>query len=123
MTKGLVVVLGKVGRNFAAGMSGGIAYVLDEKRDFAEKRCNTKEVDLEAVSEEDAAMLQTLISRHAELTGSPRAKWILENWEQMIGSFVKVFPKEYKRVLVGQASRPVPDKPGGLSYQEVAARG
>jgi glutamate synthase domain-containing protein 2/glutamate synthase domain-containing protein 1/glutamate synthase domain-containing protein 3 len=99
MTKGLVVVLGKVGRNFAAGMSGGIAYVLDETHDFEEKRCNQKEVDLEQVPEEDIGLLHGLIAKHVEYTGSPRGKWVLENWEQMVGNFVKVFPKEYKRVL------------------------
>jgi len=99
MTNGLVVVLGKVGRNFAAGMSGGIAYVLDEKGDFAEKRCNTAAVDLESVSEADAGLLHGLIYRHVECTASPRGTWILENWEQMLAKFVKVFPHEYKRVL------------------------
>jgi len=99
MTNGLVVVLGKVGRNFAAGMSGGIAFVLDEKGDFAEKRCNTAGVDLESVGEADAGLLQGLIYRHVEYTASPRGKWILENWEQMVPQFVKVFPHEYKRVL------------------------
>jgi glutamate synthase domain-containing protein 2/glutamate synthase domain-containing protein 1/glutamate synthase domain-containing protein 3 len=99
MTNGLVVVLGKVGRNFAAGMSGGIAYVLDEKGDFAEKRCNTAAVDLESVGEADAGLLHGLIYRHVEATASPRGTWILENWEQMVPKFVKVFPHEYKRVL------------------------
>ncbi len=99
MTNGLVVVLGKVGRNFAAGMSGGIAFVLDEKGDFAEKRCNTAAVDLESVSEADAGLLHGLIYRHVECTASPRGTWILENWEQMLPKFVKVFPHEYKRVL------------------------
>ncbi len=100
MTNGLVVVLGKAGRNFAAGMSGGIAYVLDEKGDFAEKRCNTAGVDLEPVVDaEDMQLLRDLIRTHVELTGSPRGKWILENWAQMLPKFVKVFPHEYKRVL------------------------
>jgi glutamate synthase domain-containing protein 3 len=98
MTRGLVVVLGKCGRNFAAGMSGGLAYVLDEKGDFAEKRCNTSGVDLEPVGD-DEHMLFTLITRHAEATGSPRAKWILESWEQMLPKFIKIFPHEYRRVL------------------------
>jgi glutamate synthase domain-containing protein 3 len=98
MTKGLVVVLGRCGRNFAAGMSGGIAYVLDEPGDFAEKRCNTAAVDLEPV-DGDAALLRNLIERHFEFTGSPRAKWILENWSSMLPKFIKVFPHEYKRVL------------------------
>jgi glutamate synthase domain-containing protein 3 len=100
MTNGLVVVLGKAGRNFAAGMSGGIAYVLDEKGDFAEKRCNTAAVDLEpVVSGEDEQLLYNLIAKHVGVTASPRGKWILENWQQMVPRFLKVFPHEYKRVL------------------------
>jgi len=99
MTKGLVVVLGKCGRNFAAGMSGGIAYVLDEKGDFAEKRCNKAAVDLEPVPVEDVEHLRGLIARHVEATGSPRGTWILENWDSMLDKFIKVFPHEYKRVL------------------------
>ena len=100
MTKGLVVVLGRAGRNFAAGMSGGIAYVLDERGDFAEKRCNRAGVDLEPVMETaDIELLHGLIARHFEYTGSPRAVWILDNWSAMLPKFVKVFPHEYKRVL------------------------
>ena len=99
MTNGFVVVLGKVGRNFAAGMSGGLAYVLDEKGDFAERRCNHAGVDLEPVPAEDVEPLRALIERHVEYTGSPRGQWALENWEQMLPKFVKVFPHEYKRVL------------------------
>ncbi|MDE3164506.1 MAG: glutamate synthase subunit alpha, partial [Acidobacteriota bacterium] len=99
MTKGLVVVLGKCGRNFAAGMSGGIAYVLDELGDFAEKRCNRAGVDLDEVTPDDLAKIRDLIARHVEYTGSPRATWVLENWENMSGKFIKVFPHEYKRVL------------------------
>jgi glutamate synthase domain-containing protein 2/glutamate synthase domain-containing protein 1/glutamate synthase domain-containing protein 3 len=106
MTNGLVVVLGKCGRNFAAGMSGGIAYVLDEKGDFAERRCNRASVDLEPVEGEDAARLQSLIARHVDLTASPRGKWILENWEQMLEKFIKVFPHEFKRVLRQQQDQP-----------------
>ncbi|HJT86344.1 MAG TPA: glutamate synthase large subunit [Bryobacteraceae bacterium] len=100
MTNGLVVVLGKTGRNFAAGMSGGIAYVLDEQGDFEEKRCNPAGVDLEPLSnDEDIQQLYGLIARHVALTQSPRGKWILENWEQMVPRFIKVFPHEFKRVL------------------------
>ena len=73
MTNGLVVVLGKTGRNFAAGMSGGIAYVLDEKGDFAETRCNRAAVDLEPVGCEDAEALYALIARHVEYTGARAA--------------------------------------------------
>jgi len=99
MTRGVVVVLGRCGRNFAAGMNGGIAYVLDERGDFAERRCNTAGVDLDTLADDDITLLYRLISNHAELTQSPRAKWILESWEQMLPKFIKVFPHEYKRVL------------------------
>ena len=99
MTRGIVVVLGKCGRNFAAGMSGGLAYVLDEKGDFAEKRCNKSAVDLEPVPAEDVDLLYSMIASHVEATGSSRAKWILENWENMLPKFIKVFPQEYRRVL------------------------
>jgi glutamate synthase (NADPH/NADH) large chain len=104
MTRGLVVVLGRCGRNFAAGMSGGIAYVLDDTGDFATKRCNKSSVDLEPVTDADAETLCALVTRHAEATRSPRAKWILDNWEQMLGKFVKVFPREYKRALATPAA-------------------
>jgi glutamate synthase domain-containing protein 2/glutamate synthase domain-containing protein 1/glutamate synthase domain-containing protein 3 len=107
MTRGTVVVLGKCGRNFAAGMSGGIAYVLDEKGDFAARRCNTAGVDLEPVPAEDIDLLYGMISSHADATASPRGKWVLENWENMLPKFVKVFPHEFKRLL-------------GLTRQQVA---
>ncbi|MDE3110631.1 MAG: glutamate synthase subunit alpha, partial [Acidobacteriota bacterium] len=100
MTNGLVVVLGSTGRNFAAGMTGGLAYVLDSKGDFGAVRCNRTEVDLEPVTEQaDIDKLLELISRHAEYTGSPQAKWILDNWQATLPKFVKVFPHEFKRVL------------------------
>jgi glutamate synthase domain-containing protein 2/glutamate synthase domain-containing protein 1/glutamate synthase domain-containing protein 3 len=100
MTKGLVVVLGSVGRNFAAGMTGGIAFVLDESGEFGSVLCNQAGVDLEPVSEEtDIRALENLIRRHVEATASPRAQWILENWGTMLPLFVKVFPHEFKRVL------------------------
>jgi glutamate synthase domain-containing protein 2/glutamate synthase domain-containing protein 1/glutamate synthase domain-containing protein 3 len=100
MTKGLVVVLGSCGRNFAAGMSGGIAYVLDERREFTEERCNLASVDLEPVIEpQDVQMVQDLVMKHYELTGSRRARAILDNWQEMLPSFIKVFPHEFKRVL------------------------
>jgi glutamate synthase domain-containing protein 2/glutamate synthase domain-containing protein 1/glutamate synthase domain-containing protein 3 len=100
MTRGLVVVLGQTGRNFAAGMTGGIAYVLDTIGDFPSVRCNRNDVDLEAVTDEqDIATLHGLIARHAEFTSSRQAKWILENWDAILPRFIKVFPHEYKRVL------------------------
>jgi len=100
MTNGLVVVLGSCGRNFAAGMSGGIAYVFDERGDFGENRCNRGSVDLEPLLEpQDIQVVRDLIRRHAEFTGSQRAKWILDNWNEAVSRFIKVFPHEYKRVL------------------------
>jgi glutamate synthase (NADPH/NADH) large chain len=109
MTNGLVVVLGKTGRNFAAGMTGGIAYVLDNDGDFAPVKCNRSEVDLEPVThEKDIETLYGLISRHAELTRSPQAKHILANWEATLPKFIKVFPYEYKRVLGIARSVPAP---------------
>ena len=98
MTGGNVVILGSTGRNFAAGMSGGVAYILDEGGDFA-SRCNKQMVGLESPSEEDALELQNLIRRHAELTGSRKARRILDQWEIWLPLFVKVMPKDYKRVL------------------------
>ncbi|MBV9086140.1 MAG: glutamate synthase large subunit, partial [Acidobacteriaceae bacterium] len=100
MTKGVVVVLGRCGRNFAAGMSGGIAYVFDEEGDFGELHCNPASVDLDPVIEPaDVKLVRELIERHAAATGSPRAKWMLENWDEVLPRFVKVFPHEFKRVL------------------------
>ncbi|MBI4877955.1 MAG: glutamate synthase large subunit [Acidobacteria bacterium] len=108
MTNGRVVVLGQTGRNFAAGMTGGFAYVLDESGEFCAKMCNRSSVDLEPVEEaEDIRLLRSLIERHRSLTESPRAGWILENWDRLLERFVKVFPHEYKRVL-GVARREEP---------------
>jgi glutamate synthase (ferredoxin) len=99
MTKGLVVVLGRTGRNFAAGMTGGFAYVLDEFGEFSNVLCNQASVDLEAVTDGDLDVVRNLIVKHVEATGSPRGQWILENWANMASKFVKVFPHEFKRVL------------------------
>jgi glutamate synthase domain-containing protein 2/glutamate synthase domain-containing protein 1/glutamate synthase domain-containing protein 3 len=100
MTKGLVVVLGACGRNFAAGMSGGVAYVFDERMDFTEKRCNRASADLEPLIEfPDVRIVHDLVSRHWELTGSRRARGILDSWSEMLPRFIKVFPHEFKRVL------------------------
>jgi glutamate synthase domain-containing protein 3 len=114
MTNGLVVVLGSCGRNFAAGMSGGIAYVFDDKMDFTEKRCNLASVDLEPVIEpRDVELVHGLIERHFELTGSKRAKHILDNWLEMLPRFIKIFPHEFKRVLgVSRTRHPyIPGQP------------
>ncbi len=100
MTQGLVVVLGRTGKNFAAGMSGGIAYVLDETGQFVGRNCNTSMVDLDPMTDpKDVDMVRRMTEKHAELTGSPRARWILDNWYAMLPRFVKVFPHEYKRVV------------------------
>ena len=100
MTRGLVVVLGSTGRNFAAGMSGGIAYVYDEQGDFSTRRCNQASVDLEPlVHSEDIETIRGLLARHRDSTGSPRAAWVLEHWSDVQPKFIKVFPHEYKRVL------------------------
>ena len=100
MTNGTVVVLGATGRNFAAGMSGGRAFVYDDQGDFSTRRCNKAMVDLEPLEAgEDIAEVKALLERHRELTGSPRAAWILEHWAEAQERFIKVFPHEYKRVL------------------------
>jgi glutamate synthase (NADPH) large chain len=99
MTGGTVVVLGTTGRNFAAGMSGGFAYVLDLDGEFA-KRCNPAMVDLEAITDsDDESALKRLIENHQKYTGSKRAGEILAAWAQYRAKFVKVFPKEYRRAL------------------------
>ncbi len=99
MTGGVVVVLGPVGRNFAAGMSGGIAFVLDEE-DRLEKLYNPELVDLETVeSEENISHLRHMIEQHLHWTGSTVAKRVLENWEEMLPRFVKMMPQDLKRVL------------------------
>jgi glutamate synthase (NADPH/NADH) large chain/glutamate synthase (ferredoxin) len=115
MTGGTVLVLGKTGRNFAAGMSGGIAYVYDEDGQFA-SRCNTAMVSMEPVlsakeqeaqidkavwhhGQSDEAQLRKLLEDHNRWTGSKRARELLDQWDSARGKFVKVFPLEYKRAL------------------------
>ncbi len=105
MTNGTVVVLGRTGKNFAAGMSGGYAFVLDEDGEFASKMCNTAMVDLESMNQEDEARVRALIHRHLELTKSSRAAAILGQWNSYAKKFVKVFPHDYKRVLKEQAAK------------------
>jgi glutamate synthase domain-containing protein 3 len=98
MTGGRVVVLGTTGRNFAAGMSGGIAYVYDRDNRF-KGRCNLELVELEELDETGAAEVKMLISEHAQRTGSLRARNILASWDRECQRFVKVMPRDYKRVL------------------------
>ncbi len=105
MTGGCVIVLGPTGRNFAAGMSGGIAYVLDEDGMFA-RRCNMGMIGFEAPSSEDAVELRALIEEHGRRTDSPVAARVLAQWDELLakGAFVKVMPHDYKRVLGEQAA-------------------
>jgi glutamate synthase (NADPH) large chain len=99
MTGGCVVVIGQTGRNFAAGMSGGTAYVLDEQQLF-DTLCNLDMVDLENVwAEEDKDRLRSIIERHVEYTGSKQGQAILDYWADMVGRFVKVMPIDYKHAL------------------------
>jgi glutamate synthase domain-containing protein 2/glutamate synthase domain-containing protein 1/glutamate synthase domain-containing protein 3 len=103
MTGGRVVVLGPTGRNFGAGMSGGIAYVYDDCNAFA-NCCNTELVELESLSEHDEAELKDLIAEHAERTGSPVAQRMLDDWEASVRRFLKVMPRDYKRALAERAA-------------------
>jgi glutamate synthase (NADPH/NADH) large chain len=143
MTGGVVVVLGSAGSNFAAGMSGGVAYVLDERGDFA-RHCNQAMVELEPIADEDAAIeasehrggdlqthglvdilhnmtqndserLRRLIERHVQFTGSPRGTEILADWEQWRPRFVKVMPIEYRRALQQMQSRTRPTERPDIS--------
>ncbi len=123
MTRGTVVVLGKTGRNFAAGMSGGIAYVFDEDGEFAQ-RCNTAMVSLEKVlsaseqsaqvdpalwhqDQADETLLRKLLQEHNRWTGSKRARELLDSWELSRARFVKVFPHEYRRALAEIGARTI----------------
>jgi glutamate synthase (ferredoxin) len=98
MTGGVAIVLGETGRNFAAGMSGGVAYILDEKGDFA-TRCDRRMVELETLEEGDIDTLRQAIEKHVEYTQSEKGKKVLSHWEDTIPKFVKVMPRDYKRVL------------------------
>ena len=112
MTNGRLVVLGPTGRNFAAGMSGGIAYVLDEAGDFA-SRCNQEMVDLEPVTDaDDIEELHALIQHHLEYTGSANAKRVLDAWTDFIPRFVKVYPQDYRRVIEARKRQQVPASSG-----------
>jgi glutamate synthase (NADH) large subunit (EC 1.4.1.14) len=99
MTGGMVVVLGRFGRNFAAGMSGGIAYVLDEKDNF-NSYCNTEFVDIDIPEEEDVEEIRALIVEHYNITGSRKAAAMLEQWDEVYSTkFKKVIPRVYKQIL------------------------
>ena len=101
MTGGRALILGNTGRNFAAGMSGGIAWVYDSQQTFVDN-CNTEMVELDPLSPQDEKEIQVLLKKHVLLTNSEIARYILEDWENVSSSFIKVFPSEYKRVLQNQ---------------------
>ncbi|MCY1081682.1 glutamate synthase large subunit [Archangium lansingense] len=116
MTGGVVVVLGHTGRNFAAGMSGGMAFVLDRERSFRD-RCNLEMVELESlVDESEIWLVHGMIERHLHHTNSKLAQRVLDNWERMVPQFVKVMPTDYKRVLQARraARKPPPASPPRL---------
>ena len=118
MTGGTVVVLGKTGANFAAGMSGGIAYIFDEAGNFA-NFCNQEMVTIEKIAADDTlssknlwhlntsdeTLLRRLIQTHYNYTNSKQAKAIINNWDEYLGRFIKVFPKEYKRALIEMSKK------------------
>ena len=104
MTGGRVVILGSTGRNFAAGMSGGIAYVYDVDGKFA-SLCNRDMVDLDPLDEEDVREMKEMIARHHSYTGSKVARFVLDDFENQLRNFVKVFPRDYKRVLLEKKTR------------------
>jgi glutamate synthase (ferredoxin) len=116
MTGGRVLVLGRTGRNFAAGMSGGIAYVFDEYNEFAQ-RCNRSMVELTSIEDDDELeMIKDLIFRHAEYTGSLRATEILLAWDELLPEFVRVIPSDYRRVLEAERRMQL----AGLTVAEAA---
>ena len=117
MTGGTVVVLGRTGRNFGAGMSGGVAYVLDVDGHFA-RRCNREMVELSEVrAGEDVDALRTLIAEHASLTGSAQAARLLADWPAAAARFVMVMPVEYRRALAARATPPAQEVARGEAYR------
>jgi glutamate synthase domain-containing protein 3 len=107
MTGGTVVVLGRIGRNFAAGMSGGLAFVLDEFGEL-ERQCNAGLVDLVHVADfGERDLVRSLVEQHARLTGSARAKRELGHWDRALRNFFVVVPREYRKVLERQAEAAV----------------
>ena len=98
MTGGRALILGQTGRNFAAGMSGGLAWVYDPTGAFP-ANCNPQMVELDPLDADDEDQIQTLLRKHVDLTGSQVATFLLSNWAEEAGRFVKVFPSEYKKAL------------------------
>ena len=100
MTGGRAIVLGPIGRNFAAGMSGGVAYVLD----LALQRVNPEMVEIEPLTDEDREFLRTTVERHMTETGSAVAERLLTDWDDAVERFTKIMPRDYKRVLMARAA-------------------
>jgi glutamate synthase (NADPH/NADH) large chain len=122
MTGGIVVVLGTTGRNFAAGMSGGLAFVFDEDGAFV-TRCNREMVALETLEGDEAEMVRHLVEEHAMRTGSPKAHELLDGWAAVRAKIVKVLPSEYKRILAEKATMPeTAGRPAGSSEESVPAK-
>ena len=106
MTNGYAVILGECGRNFAAGMSGGIAFVLDERGDFAERCLQNAEVDVDPFDDPaDLRLVRNLLERHVAYTRSPKGQWVLEHWGSMAPRFKKIFPRELKRAIREREAR------------------
>ncbi|WP_449540503.1 glutamate synthase large subunit [Ferdinandcohnia sp. Marseille-Q9671] len=99
MTGGIVAVLGSVGKNFAAGMSGGTAFIFTEDYEQFHTNCNHMQVDIDPMEKEDQLQLRGLVEKHFTLTGSTKASYILNHWDQLLTKWVKVIPKEYKKIL------------------------
>ena len=118
MTGGRAVILGRAGRNFAAGMSGGVAYVFDPKNEFP-PNCNRETIELEELLEDDLIELRILIENHRGYTGSVVASGILEEWDKAASQFVKVMPVDYKRALREFAEEE--EKKGDLKEAEPVA--
>jgi glutamate synthase domain-containing protein 3 len=115
-------VLGPTGKNFAAGMSGGFAYVLDESGEFSATLCNRTMVDVDPLNAKDEETVRKLVEKHFEYTASPRARFILDQWQQLVKKFVKVFPHDYKRVL-SAALNVVPEKKISAAAVKEVSRG
>jgi glutamate synthase (ferredoxin) len=121
MTGGKVVIIGKTGRNFAAGMSGGVAYILDESGEGGaagggfERVCNKEMVQLFPLSDpKEAELIRSLLERHVEYTGSTRARALLDAWPTTVLRFIRVVPNDYRRVVEAQAKM----RERGLSQDE-----
>jgi glutamate synthase (NADPH) large chain len=123
MTAGRVIVIGRTGRNFAAGMSGGVAYVLDVDGQFA-RRCNRELADLEPLGEtEDLEFVRMMLRRHVHYTNSGRAVRILSDWLEDHARFVKVIPRDYKRVLLAEARARTENREASFAELVGAANG